>query len=48
MSQVVDGMTRAGTTLGVDVATAPLTGIGVAALANPDLLVEVEVTAVVD
>ena len=48
MSQVVAGMARAGARLGVEVAAAPLTGIGVSALASPEMVVEIEVIAVVD
>jgi enamine deaminase RidA (YjgF/YER057c/UK114 family) len=47
MAQFAEGVSRAAATLGVTPA-APLTGIGVAALAEPDLLVEVEATAVFD
>ncbi|MFC7671982.1 RidA family protein [Mycolicibacterium sp. GCM10028919] len=47
MEQFVEGRGRAMTALGVDHAP-PLTGIGVAALAEPDLLVEIEATAVLD
>ncbi|SDH57245.1 Enamine deaminase RidA, house cleaning of reactive enamine intermediates, YjgF/YER057c/UK114 family [Sinosporangium album] len=42
-----EGVARAAAKLGVTPA-APLTGIGVAALAEPDLLVEVEAAAVID
>ena len=42
-----EGIARAAATLGVT-PVAPLTGIGVAALAEPDLLVEVEATAILD
>lgn len=43
-----EGLARAAERLGVPTLPAPpLTGIGVAALAEPDLLVEVEATAVV-
>jgi enamine deaminase RidA (YjgF/YER057c/UK114 family) len=49
MPQIAEGITRAGTRLGVaSVTGAPLTGIGVAALAEPDMLVEVEAIAVVE
>ncbi|EWC59880.1 Bona fide RidA/YjgF/TdcF/RutC subgroup [Actinokineospora spheciospongiae] len=41
------GVARAAEKLGVTPA-APLTGVGVAALAEPDVLVEVEATAVLD
>jgi enamine deaminase RidA (YjgF/YER057c/UK114 family) len=47
MPQFVEGVARAAAKLGVTPA-APLTGIGVAALAEPGLLVEVEATAVLD
>jgi enamine deaminase RidA (YjgF/YER057c/UK114 family) len=47
MPLFVEGVTRASAKLGVTPA-APLTGIGVAALAEPDLLVEVEATAVIE
>ncbi len=43
----VDGVARATARLGIT-ATPPLTGIGVAALAEPDVLVEVEAVAVID
>lgn len=47
MGLFVDGATRAGQRLGSDsLLQAPLTGLGVAALAEPGLLVEVEVVAV--
>ena len=46
MPLFAEGVGRAATKLGVTPA-APLTGIGVAALAEPDMLVEVEATAVV-
>lgn len=46
MSSFVEGVARASAKLGTTPA-APLTGIGVAALAEPDLLVEVEATAVI-
>ncbi|GAA4232767.1 RidA family protein [Actinomadura meridiana] len=42
-----EGVSRAAAKLGVTIAP-PLTGIGVAALAEPDLLVEVEATAIID
>jgi enamine deaminase RidA (YjgF/YER057c/UK114 family) len=41
-----EGVARAAARLGIEVPLAPLTGIGVAALAAPDLLVEVEAVAV--
>lgn len=47
MEQFVEGRGRAMTALGID-HTPPLTGIGVAALAEPDLLVEIEAAAVLD
>lgn len=42
-----EGLARAAAKLGLTPA-APLTGIGVAALAEPDMLVEVEAVAVID
>ncbi|MFI7544904.1 RidA family protein [Actinoplanes sp. NPDC049599] len=45
MPLFVAGVARAAAALGVD-PLPPLTGIGVAALAEPDMLVEVEATAV--
>jgi enamine deaminase RidA (YjgF/YER057c/UK114 family) len=47
MPLFADGVARASATLGVT-PLPPLTGIGVAALAEPGLLVEVEATAVLD
>jgi len=47
MPSLVEGVARASARLGVPPA-APLTGIGVVALAEPDLLVEVEATAVIE
>ncbi|MEV5824306.1 RidA family protein [Spirillospora sp. NPDC052242] len=47
MSRFTEGVSRAAATLGIT-AFPPLTGIGVASLAEPDLLVEVEATAVLD
>ena len=47
MSQFVDGVARASAELGIT-ALPPLTGIGVAALAGPDHLVEVEAIAVIE
>jgi len=44
----VEGVARATARLGIDTPLPPLTGIGVAALAEPDLLVEVEAIAVLD
>lgn len=46
MSAFAQGLERAAATLGVDIPRPPLTGIGVAALAEPGLLVEVEGVAV--
>jgi enamine deaminase RidA (YjgF/YER057c/UK114 family) len=45
MPLFVEGVGRAAAKLGVD-PLPPLTGIGVAALAEPDMLIEVEATAV--
>lgn len=47
MPQFMEGLARASAKLGTTPA-APFTGIGVAALAEPGLLVEVEATAVID
>lgn len=47
MPQFVEGVVRASAKLGVT-PLPPLTGVGVAALAEPDVLVEVEATAVID
>jgi enamine deaminase RidA (YjgF/YER057c/UK114 family) len=47
MPLFVEGVARASAKLGVT-SFPPLTGVGVAALAEPDLLVEVEATAVLD
>lgn len=47
MPQLGEGVMRAAAKLGVD-PVKPITLIGVAALAEPDLLVEVEATAVLD
>jgi enamine deaminase RidA (YjgF/YER057c/UK114 family) len=47
MAQFAEGVARAGEKLG-GVPLPPLTGIGVVALAAPDLMVEVEATAVLD
>lgn len=47
IAQFVEGASRAKAELGTT-ATPPLTGIGVAFLAEPDLLVEIEATAVLD
>ena len=48
LGQFMVGLTRASTKLGVDLAVAPFTGIGVVALAEPDLMVEIEAIAVLD
>lgn len=48
MGRFVEGVARASAKLGIATPLPPLTGIGVAALADPDLLIEVEATAVVD
>lgn len=48
MGPFVEGVARATAKLGIDPPLPPLTGIGVAALAEPDVLVEVEATAVLD
>jgi enamine deaminase RidA (YjgF/YER057c/UK114 family) len=42
------GAARAFTWLGIPAASPPFTGIGVAALAEPDMLVEIEAIAVID
>ncbi|MET8676331.1 RidA family protein [Streptomyces sp. NPDC004647] len=47
MPLFVEGVARAAAKLGVTLAP-PLTGVGVAALAGPDILVEVEATAIID
>lgn len=47
MPLFMEGLARAAAKLGVTPAP-PFTGVGVAALAGPDILVEVEATAVVD
>jgi enamine deaminase RidA (YjgF/YER057c/UK114 family) len=47
MPLLLEGVDRAAAKLGVT-PVPPLTGIGVSALAGPDLLVEVEATAVLD
>jgi enamine deaminase RidA (YjgF/YER057c/UK114 family) len=47
MPLFLEGVAQAAAKLGVTAAP-PLTGIGVAVLAEPDLLVEVEATAVID
>jgi enamine deaminase RidA (YjgF/YER057c/UK114 family) len=48
MGPFVEGIARATAKLGINTPLPPLTGIGVAALAEPDVLVEVEATAVLD
>lgn len=48
IGEFVEGVTRASAKLGITVPLPPFTGIGVAALAGPDLLIEVEATAVVN
>lgn len=47
MPLLLDGVARAAARLGTTAAP-PFTGIGVSALAGPDLLVELEATAVLD
>jgi enamine deaminase RidA (YjgF/YER057c/UK114 family) len=47
MPLFAEGVARAAAKLGATPA-APLTGVGVTALAEPDLLIEVEATAVID
>ncbi|MEU9763512.1 RidA family protein [Streptomyces sp. NPDC001834] len=47
MPLLTEGIARAAAKLGISPAP-PLTGVGVAALAGPDILVEVEATAVID
>ncbi|MGB3634718.1 MAG: RidA family protein [Rubrobacteraceae bacterium] len=47
MSVLGEGIARAAEKLGT-IPTPPITGIGVSALASPELLVEVEATAVID
>ncbi|MFX0592845.1 RidA family protein [Melissospora conviva] len=47
MPRFLEGVARASAKLGIT-PQAPLTGIGVAMLAEPDMLVEVEATAVLD
>ncbi len=47
MEPFMQGATRAFEAMGIPAPTPPLTGIGVAALAEPDLLVEIEATAVI-
>jgi enamine deaminase RidA (YjgF/YER057c/UK114 family) len=48
MGPFIDGMARASARLGIEPPVPPLTGIGVAALAEPWVLVEVEAVAVLD
>nr|WP_240197373.1 RidA family protein [Nonomuraea lactucae] len=48
MPQFVEGVARASKKLGITTPLPPLTGIGVAALAEPDILVEVDATAMLD
>ncbi|WP_328360230.1 RidA family protein [Mycobacterium sp. NBC_00419] len=48
MEPFMQGAARAFEAMGIPAATPPLTGIGVDALAEPDLLVEIEATAVID
>lgn len=48
MEPFMHGAARAFEAMGIPAPTPPLTGIGVAALAEPDLLVEIEATAVLD
>jgi enamine deaminase RidA (YjgF/YER057c/UK114 family) len=49
VADFTEGVARAAARLGVDsLSRPPLTGIGVATLAEPGLLVEVEATAVLD
>lgn len=47
MPLFAEGLARAATALGTT-SLPPLTGVGVAALAEPDLMVEIEATAVID
>jgi enamine deaminase RidA (YjgF/YER057c/UK114 family) len=47
MAQLGEGVERAAAKMGID-PVKPITLLGVAALAEPDLLVEVEATAVLD
>ncbi|MFF4880731.1 RidA family protein [Micromonospora sp. NPDC000668] len=47
MSLLVEGIARAAAKLGIT-PVPPITGLGVSALAGPDLLVEVDATAVLD
>lgn len=48
MAPFIDGVARASVRLGIEPPVPPLTGIGVAALAAPHVLVEVEAVAVLD
>ncbi|WP_458682579.1 RidA family protein [Prescottella equi] len=48
MGRFVEGVKQASAKLGIAAPLPPLTGIGVAALADPDLLIEVEATAVIN
>jgi enamine deaminase RidA (YjgF/YER057c/UK114 family) len=48
MPLFVEGVARASAKLGITTPLPPLTGIGVAALAEPSILVEVDATAVLD
>lgn len=48
MEPFMQGAARAFEAMGIPAATPPLTGIGVAALAEPGLLVEIEAMAVID
>ncbi|MDE3722975.1 MULTISPECIES: RidA family protein [Nocardiopsis] len=47
MPLFMEGVARASRRLGIAAPVPPLTGIGVAALADPDFLLEVEATAVI-
>jgi enamine deaminase RidA (YjgF/YER057c/UK114 family) len=48
MPQFFEGVARATARLGIETPMPPFTGVGVAALAGPGLMVEVEATAVLD
>lgn len=48
MGPFIEGVARASERLGIEVPVPPLTGIGVAALAEPFAIVEVEAIAVLD
>ncbi|KNX35857.1 RidA family protein [Luteipulveratus halotolerans] len=48
MNGFLEGLQRAAEALGIEIPLPPLTGIGVAALAEPDVLVEVEGIAVIE